>query len=714
MSDHNTTDLLKILARSANIPEELVDYLTTTHTSKVQGSDNAQVQKSLKSKETKRLVKKHRDASKANGTSLAKALEGDSADKPKLKAKENQRLEVANRIKQRAPNTLNIELYDSVEWKRRVENVDANVLSICKDSKGDGFNPLKRAKSTQDAVMFSEGSEPRTPLFAGMTPTEVKEAVLSLLTDEDMIDVELKFADKYGDFIKQPFDEWADNLFPFFEPVKTNIKEDTLQRAIREVYGEVADAIHDETGGLWLEPLSIEDAYGKVPSDGNSGYPFFTSKWNRDPHMVEYYLDQAERLLEGSNELIGTPHILWTRVQNDGEKSKIRPVECPAKSEAIAARAMTDKLINVMKTMTQFSGFNGGDNVHRYIAPMMNKEWLYSLDFSKFDANCQGIMGIVVKFVKTLYDPKYHSYFDNLLEFYQNVSLITPAGVMTGTGINGLMSGEGWTSLIGTFANAISIKYTLMRMEEDGKLNSRSSTCVLSFGDDIALASDERLPLDDLANYMLEVGMICNKDKQEETNGPKARFSFLGYYYFKHRWFEGIPTDAMPVFPIMRMLSSLVFQERSLHVGKLMATVKGMNLSDEDRDEVIKLLKDDQLDVFIMSTVMRLNNLRNHKDFSKMVAFVKSNAHIELTSDKVMPFSRLAEMFRGNRTSRNFGLAKSAIIQEMWVQENIAEYQFIDGTIEFQSIYAQCTDDVMGKLKLQNKMERVNTLYAQF
>lgn len=712
MSKHNTSDLLKILAKSANLPEELVEYLATTHADLALASENPQIKAALKTKETKRLVKKHRSSAKKSGKSLAQVISQEAQVARKPKSKENHRLEVAKRIKARAPKTLNVHLYDSAYWESLVNGVDSAILEVCKDSKGDKFNPYKRAKSTQDASMFASGSEPRTPLFEGLTPEEVKEKVLSLLTDPDMMDVELKFAEKFGDFTRRPFEDWVENLYPFFEPVTTNIKYDTLQRAIREVYGEVAEAIEAQTGHFWLEPLSITEAYGKVPSDGNSGYPFFTSKWNRDPNMVEYYLNQAERLLEGSDELLGTPHILWTRVQNNGEVSKIRPVECPAKSEAIAARAMTDKLINVMKTMTQFSGFNGGDNVHRYIEPMMAKEWLYSLDFSKFDANCQGIMDHVMKFLKTLYDPKYHQYFDNLIKFYQKVSLITPAGVFEGTGINGLMSGEGWTSLIGTFANAIAIKYTLMRMEEEGKLTNRQPICVLSFGDDIALASDERLPLEDLATFMSEIGMVCNKDKQEETCGLDARFSFLGYYYFKRRWFEGIPTDAMPVFPVMRILPNLVFQERSLHVGKLMSQVKNMNLDEDQLGEFMELLKSDQLDVFIMSTVMRLNNLRNHLDFSKVVSFVKEHAHIELTSDKVMPFSRLAEMFRGNRTSRNFGLAKSAIIQELWVQEELASYQFLNEDIEFQSIYAQCTQDYCGKVLIENKQKRLNALYS--
>lgn len=711
MSKHQTSDLLKVLAQAANLPPELVDYLTSTHPAEAASSTSKTVKEQLHSKNLKNRMKNHRRQARKLGITLeeyeANLEAGSNQSQGKTKAKEKHRLEVARRIVAKAPKELTIHTYDSPHWKKLVEGVPEDILSLCTDVKGTSFNPYKQGKSTQDQQMFSEGSEPRTPLFEGMSPEEIKSRVLEMITDPDMVKVEEKFALKFGDFINQPFEEWVDNLFPFFTPVTMDVKRDTLEKAIREVFGEVTDAIENFNGDWWLRPLSIEDAYSKVPSDGNSGWPFFTSKWNRDPKKVEYYLTQAERLLNGSDELIGTPHILWTRVQNDGEKSKIRPVECPAKSEAIAARAMTDPLINVMKSMTQFSGFNGGDNVHRYIEPFMEKEWLYSLDYSKFDANCQGLMPVVIKFIKTLYDPTYHAYFDNLLEFYQHVSLITPAGVFEGKGINGLMSGEGWTSLIGTFANAISIKYTLLRLEEEGVITRRDEINVLSFGDDIALASNERLSLDLLATKMAEVGMVCNVDKQEETCGPDAHFSFLGYYYFKRRWLEGVPSDAMPVFPIMRLLPSLVFQERSLHVDKMKASVKKMTVDEETRASIMALLEDDQLDVYLMSTVMRLNNLRNHKDFANIVDFVNSNSHVEITSDKLLPFEKLATMFRGNRTSRNFGLAKSAIVQHLWVKEGKGNYQFIESLdkAEFQMIYSVVINEESMKTELRENNE---------
>lgn len=712
----NQTDLLKVLAQAANLPPELVDYLTSAHPAEVSKSGNDELAEVVHSKNLKNRMKNHRRKARKAGLTLEEYEAKLASESPMVKKpKDEHRLEVAKRIAARAPKELKVTTYDSVEWKRLVENVPQEILDLCVDSKGTAFNPYKRAKSTQDASMFASGSEPRTPLFSGMAPEEVKDTVMKMISDPDMLDVEMKFAEKYGDFIRQPFEDWVENLHPFFTPVAMSFDNEALQQAIREVYGEVAEAIQGIHNHFWLQPITVEEAYSKVPSDGNSGYPFFTSKWNRDPKMAEYYLNQAERLLDGSDELLGTPHILWTRVQNDGEKSKIRPVECPAKSEAIAARAMTDPLINVLKTMTQFSGFNGGDNVYRYIEPFMEKEWLYSLDYSKFDANCQGLMPIIIRFIKTLYDPKFHPYFDNLLEFYQKVSLITPAGIFEGTGVNGLMSGEGWTSLIGTFANAISIKYTLIRMEKEGLIHRREDINILSFGDDIALASNERLPLDDLARIMLEVGMVCNKDKQEETSGLNARFSFLGYYYFKRRWYEGVPANAMPVFPIMRILPNLVFQERSLHVGKLMGQCKKMAVSEEVREAMLSLLKDDQMDVFLMSTAMRLNNLRNHMDFSKFVAFVKANAHTSFTSERILPFAKLAELFRGNRTSRNFGLAKSAIIQEMWVQEGVGNYQFkSEVDVDFQLIYSAIKQSPdMEKEIHDNRVNRINRLYDE-
>lgn len=694
-----------------SLPQSLLDYVSDKclQTGKA-SSANGQIAESINRKMNKSKRARYRRRAKELGISFEEYVvlaEEASAKQPKSNSKNRAATchKIAEEFTKALGDRISFYTYDDSFYPELLNSVPEGILSICKDAKGDHFNPWQRAKGIQDGKLYQSGSQPRTPLFAEYSPEEVLDIAKAKLTDDRMTTIEAKFATKYGDFIKQPFEEWAENLHPFFEDFVTEPSSKhhhpTLMEAIKMVLSKLMDAVDEQTGEWWLKPLSIEDALQKVPSDGNSGYPFFTSKWSQQDDMVNYYVEQAKRLVEGSDELIGTPHILWTRIQNDGAKSKIRPVECPAKSEAIAARSFSDPLINILKTIPQFCGFNGGDNVYRYLDGILDKEFLYSLDYSKFDAHCQFLMPYILKMISVLYGAEYQEYFRNIEEFYTKVILITPAGILKSNVINGLMSGEGWTSIIGTLANAISIQYVLLRyaqLDEENKDEIMSSK-ILSFGDDIAMGSNYDFNSSLLEELMAEVGMVANQSKQEKTSGHDAYFSFLGYYYFKSDYIAGVEPSKLPVFPFTRLLPGMVFQEQTIHWTMLLSEVDKLEKKGKITEEVASQLraniKGDETISHRMATVMRLNNMRNHKNFIEIVDWVRNNTPGGLNSDDILAHECLVSMFRGQRRSRNFGLAKSAIMQALWYLEGKTQGACTSEDVEFQSIYTLEATEVM-------------------
>lgn len=562
------------------------------------------------------------------------------------------------------PEYVKVTKFDSDEWKALIE--------------GENGSAYKSAQTNVGTLIHGETDEKRLNTFISengvkMSQEEIIRKVSDLITSDCMKPIEEKFRHKVGNFCAAPFYKWYDKVIASWKPANWEPNAKFLGKAKRWLTNELFDLVVDTFGTEVINPISIEDALEKVTKGRNSGYPFFTNKWFQNPEMVEHYTHQAQEILDGYQ--LVEPRILYKRVQSNGDNPKMRAVICPPKSEAIAAKCFTTSFVQMFKNSTQFSGFLGGTNVHHIAYDLLEKyDTLVSSDFSSFDATCQQIMVEVFDILKALTPIEYNEYFDNLLYYYQYSELITPIGMISGNGvINGMNSGDGWTSVIGTLCNALANKYTMLQMNINAE--------VLSFGDDCVVATNDPFDPELYAKHMFELGMICNPSKQEVTSGDDAYFSFLGYYYFKKHLYVGKEFSHMlPIFPINRALSSLIYCEKFAKLSELAETC---GLTKEERAE-LELVNKRGIDM--LGHLMKLENLKNHPNYVSFCKLFCETEANKMSSDLILPFEKVMDGFAHLRIVKDKGIETLATLRLLY---NFEYKKYTHNMVQMKPVYSE-------------------------
>lgn len=557
------------------------------------------------------------------------------------------------------PSTITIEEPQPIVNKEK-DLVIVNEPKTNQNKESGGYqNPYLAAKASV-FQLFNGHKEAITQPNLIEKPEELRDNLLKLITDEEMKPIEAKFALQFGNYKAKPFKEWVNNVLELFQ--RTSFGSGSFdEKLLLECVNEVTQEISNKP----LERLSLEESYRLIDKSANSGFPFFRSSWSHDENIVKYFMKEASEILSGKNDMMKSPSILYKRVQPKGDDVKMRPIECPSKSEALAAKCFTFPLTERFKEMEQFCGFNGGENVWRYISDHYDYQNWISSDYSKFDATAADMMPFAFMVLKNLY-PEHSVVLDNFLHYYSYGSLITPIGMLkTKLHRHGLFSGGGFTSVIGTLVNAISHKYTLKKMNVRGK--------VLSFGDDVVIFTNDKFNPQDYSKYMSELGLICNPDKQEITSGEKRYFSFLGMYYHNGKRLRlienGMSLEMLPTFPIMRLASGLCYREYMISSKNIEARVKDLEFYGADPDQINEYRKSMVKIEEAVGIFMKLNVARNHEDFISVFNYIRGCFSHKLNSDLIAPFESLAPMLRSHRTTRNFGLKKTAGMRLLWMLE---------------------------------------------
>lgn len=538
------------------------------------------------------------------------------------------------------PAPLSVIKFDSPEWEALVTG-----------EKGEYW---KAAKGIVSSLAKPNQEVLRQNTFEGVEPDEYLAMLRSILTDPEMEDVEAKFERKFGSYAPVPYSEWRDKFHDLWKQTTWKPDMSQLEKSKLWLANYLRAASINCFGTETVPQLPTEVAVELIQRGRNSGWPYMTSKWYNKPEVKSWYLEQAAKLVQGEDTLKGCPHILFKRVQPNGLTPKMRPVECPPKHEAIAARTLTERFIQMFKTLPEFYGFNGNTEVHWALESFMKRKTFVESDFSSFDANCQEILPHVFDVIKAVCPQETHEYIDITLRYYQNAVVVTPEGILySRSKINGLMSGEGWTSVIGTLANALGVHYTMTKMG----FTPRDYDS-LSFGDDIAIAVDGEFDVVSFERHMAELGMECNRNKQEVSTGPKARVSFLGFYHFRDRWSQG----NRGVYPIMRGAPGLYYREFYLAADKAVKMVEG--------EEGAEALPDaSKRGIDLVAIVSKLNNCAEHKDFRALVELVKSNQRDGLNTDLIMPWEPLLKARLSGRFNRGQGLRSSPVMQLLYELE---------------------------------------------
>lgn len=515
-------------------------------------------------------------------------------------------------------------------------------------------------------ALWSNESPNRQNTFIGKGAAEVRDAFMAVCTMPEMMDVEQRFYEKFGSYAAVSYEEWANKVHNLFPKTNTfNPNSEALTKSIAKVRSGLIEGLNN-IGYESLVPLSISNAMHATTKGKNSGFPYFSKKWSKTDaegkllqsaahakekspeEMWEYYTTMSQSLINGIDVLQGTPYILFKRVAPNGlDTPKMRAVECPAKTEAIAAKAFTDVLTDAMQTIPEYYGLNGVDRVHEVIGEFFKREFTVEGDFSSFDNSCGPMMKYVFDLLRDITDHEYDAYFNIVEAFYKHPTIITPMGLMSSNCPAGLMSGSGWTSIIGTLVNSIAVHYTMEMMGVDDYAN-------LAFGDDIALNCNY-FDEEEFERHMRDLNLLCNKEKQAVSTGLNARVSFLGSFFFKAK------PELKGVFPIMRCAPGLYYSEKFSDVSEACGE---LNVDEEEFKGISKL------GVNMLGLVKKMDNCRNHADFEKFVKLVVDNEPSNLDTSMIMPFEKLEIAFRAGRTSRGSKLAESDIMQLLFTWQN--------------------------------------------
>lgn len=573
--------------------------------------------------------------------------------------------------------------FSSSQWHAICNSLEIQqayeILSSKLADPSKGVNPLVQARGM--VLQLLNGKEAvRYESTASIQSHHLYDKVLAAaLKDGYMADIEMKFAEKFGDVRTLPYEQWVDNVYELFEPSTftsdptkhdkllksvTKVAKKILKKAL-ELYGNTNEEgvpvidllfnVNDEMN-VGLKPLEIEEAFQKVTKTGNSGWPFFSSKWAQDEKMKEYYIKTAKAIKNGDYDLMSTYFILFKRSQSKGSTPKMRPIEAPTKAEAIYAKSISDPLLNVLREMQEFCGYKGGENVWKHLPEdLVDKTTWISNDYSKFDKTIEELMGYVFLLLILLF-PSEKETLLRLWKFYVHGGLITPQGVITGKS-HGLFSGCGLTSVIGTLANYISHDYTLTEMYGEFW---EDVVFYLGFGDDTALATSEPFDQQLYSTLMADLGLICNPEKQEISHGDKAYFSFLGYYYHREKFFHYGSWELVPTLPMMRVAPGLLWTEYRMNrdsIDLMVDEAKELGVEEEIINDFLSNVTTNSEN---MAFLAKFSTLSNHLGFKELVSYMDQNMDIPINAQSLVSYDKMMQLFRTNRVSRNLGLVKQA------------------------------------------------------
>lgn len=533
------------------------------------------------------------------------------------------------------PSHLKVITFDSPEWKSLVEEYGTpyqnargivnGYISEQKSPVEDWFKSYSECKG-KDHIQSAQS---------------VRDSVFSTLkdhvTDPRILKIEQAYYNKFGDFKKLGWANWSDVLYSMYKVPNWSPQEDTLQSAIADLI-----ALFPKK----LKPVSVREAFDASYKKGNSGMPFNTSRWATNPEMVDYYINQAEEMLNGIRPEF--PAVLFTRRQPKGLgvlDVKMRAVECPVKGDSIAGTCFLVPLYPEMKALEPFKGYNGAANIGNNLQTALSLyEYAFEGDFSAFDSKVWTwwMEIIFTQVLPNIFQGDHSAYFNMIKDWYSNMDVFTPNGIVSGT--HGLFSGCIWTNVIGTFVNYISTRYAMRRLGFDD-----TEYMNFSYGDDIAIFSEREIDMELFESFMIEVSMDCNKSKQAQSSGSERMISFLGFYHLNGYWPKD---DYIGVFPTLRSLPAIVFRERDHGYDKDTAMSLG-NLTREEFDS--------------LRYVGKMENWRNHPAKAQVLEKLTS---LGMRLAEIRP-ETANKSFSGSRSSYDRNISSLWIYREGYI--NLAD-----------------------------------------
>lgn len=473
--------------------------------------------------------------------------------------------------------------------------------------------------------MASALTDTRNEWFEGQGWQNVLADIKKCATDWDMEDRENDFARKAGPFFLRPFRVWSKKAFELFtEPRDAVLPREEL---VKSILTQICNEYLATTGGR-VSALHPKDTQGKINQKASSGWPFFSKKWQKPTYMQGEEISPFDWALREASNAVDTGdysllhesvYIMFTRKQYRGVidspdlKMNERPVQCSAGIERMIGSGVQQVLLKVQRAHEYSQGHCGVWSMGAPIKTAMEQyDHTFEADYSGFDATIRSdVMRWIFDLVLIpLFSEQDTARLEAMRDHYSKAELWTPLGIVTSDNV-GLMSGSILTNCIGMIYGHMAWYYFNQRLAEEG-VNLRAKA--FGYSDDLAAFFDKPeqwdSPKDIITHFSRitdELGLVAHPEKQGVFSGENREISFLGCVFFKHRHKDGA---CLPVYPIMRGASKLIWQEHWSHgeKGELVIRYRADGLSYWEKT--------------IAAMIGRLDVMQHNEGFPMLVRYV--------------------------------------------------------------------------------------------
>lgn len=314
-----------------------------------------------------------------------------------------------------------------------------------------------------------------------------------------LMDAEVGQAAKVGPIsIMLPFADRRPDLYKYYcKPMVDGGVIVHLERAFYRILSRIPK--HK------LRPVSLDEAFIKMPKSTNLGSPFFRKSATLYPELMK----QA-RLIEKSGFDVtehDDPCMLYWRGQSAGLTKPVKQRAVwgyPHKISLHELRLMIP-IIAEFKKYPEFSALVSNEAVNRSVTSMLrDKNSKYCVDFSSFDQFARPLIDMAFDLMRAAFHRSALPLIDFVQDRFINIRLLTPDGLWSGE--HGVPSGAGPTNWVDSMINWIIA-------EAFGDAMGLKLVKALFQGDDGVYEYDKDPDPSTLVDFVSRIGMYIGFDK---------------------------------------------------------------------------------------------------------------------------------------------------------------------------------------------------------
>lgn len=387
---------------------------------------------------------------------------------------------------------------------------------------------LDRIRSGNQEILTSPYTKERDPelIFAGLN--EIFESNKSKLIDK-LIELEESNREKFGP--RSLATEWESRKDSLYDSFETDEFEKTFKSFSLGPY-------------LRLRPLSVKESIACMKNNTNSGLPQMQKKKNVKVKYLDYTLERLATSVV--DDYFKLACILFTRTQ---ENMKTRNVWGFAFVATLFEMLFYRPILDIQSKQLWRSALRTPDDVSLAMTKLIDyclslNIDILSIDFKNYDNSCKPrLQKPAFETVKVCFQKQFHKYIDVISNFFANVGIITPDGVLYGP--HGVPSGSTFTNEVDSIIQyGISLECPQISNHELSQVQ----------GDDGVYACiDAKSVMDHFSSYGLNVSV----DKSYISRNYAVYLQQL--FHDAYRDDKGVING---IYPIFRALNRIIYLEK--------------------------------------------------------------------------------------------------------------------------------------------------------